>query len=182
MSSNISFNFNFDLKDISDFNLSFMVDIGTKEWYNGQTKQDKNFLNEKLKTQIPRNKIFHINSLFFNILRHRREILSTYNCYYDEDSNSLSLILSEKFDYAYFTKEIMLNILEFVQKVNIETIYILISQNHKKLRKISQDLAIVGFRCREEEKLKTAEIEGNAYKVLFMPVKETFGEIEEVEL
>ena len=41
-----------------------------------------------------------------------------------------------------------------------------------------QDLTIVGFEV--DEKLKSVNIEGNAYKVLMLPVKDQDEEIEEV--
>ena len=37
---------------------------------------------------------------------------------------------------------------------------------------------VIGFEI--DEKLKTANIEGNVYKVLYLPIKEDYDEIEEV--
>ena len=121
-------NFSFNMSNVSNFNLSFLVDVGKTSWFSGEERQNDDFLNKDLKNQIPKNQIFHINSLIFNITKHKREILSKYECYYDESSNALSLLLSEEICYSDFTKEIMINLLEFTQKVGIDTIYFLVAK------------------------------------------------------
>ncbi len=163
----------------SDFNISFMVDIGVKQWYLGQEKQGSNFLNESLKSKIPKNKMFNINSLFFNFAKHRREILSKFECYYEEESNSLSIIFTKEFEYAYFTKETMLNLLEFVLKVNIDTIFIMINFKNKKFRKILQDMIIVGFKKNEAN--EATDIAGEKYQVMSMDTDSLNDDIEEIE-
>jgi hypothetical protein len=170
--------FDIKLSEKSDFNLSFLVDVGQTKWFQGEEKQDNGFLNKGLKNQIPKSKIFEINSLIFNIAKHKREILTKYQCSYDEESNSLSFILTEDICFSDFTKEIMMNIFEFCQKVGIDTIYFLIAKKNAQYIRIVQDLMIVGFEV--DESLKTVNIEGNVYKVLMLPVKEDYDEIEEV--
>ena len=170
--------FDIKLSEKSDFNLSFLVDIGQTKWFQGEEKQDNDFLNKELKNQIPKSKIFEINSLIFNIAKHKREILTKYQCSYDEASNSLSFILTEDICFSDFTKEIMMNIFEFCQKVGIDTIYFLVAKKNAQYIRIVQDLMIVGFEV--DENLKTVNIEGNVYKVLTLPVKEEYDEIEEV--
>ena len=170
------FDINFSNK--SNFNLSFLVDVGQTKWYNGEELQDNDFLNKEFKNQIPRNKIFEINSLMFNITKHKKEILTKYKCFFDEKSNSLTLILSKDICFSDFTKEIMINLFDFSQKVGIETIYFLVAKKNAQYIKIVQDLMIVGFEI--DEKTKTVKIEGNVYKVLSLPIKEEYDEIEEV--
>ena len=170
----------FDIKmsNKSNFNLSFLVDVGEIKWFNGEEKQNNDFLNKELKKQSPKSKIFEINSLIFNITKHKREILTKYKCSYDESSNSLSFILTEDICFSDFTKEIMMNILDFCQKVGIDTIYFLIAKKNAQYIRIVQDLMIVGFEV--DENLKTVNIDGNVYKVLMLPVKEEFDAIEDV--
>ena len=170
------FDINFSNK--SNFNLSFLVDDGQTKWYNGEELQGNDFLNKEFKNQIPRNKIFEINSLMFNITKHKKEILTKYKCFFDEKSNSLTLILSKDICFSDFTKEIMINLFDFSQKVGIETIYFLVAKKNAQYIKIVQDLMIVGFEI--DEKTKTVNIEGNVYKVLSLPIKEEYDEIEEV--
>ena len=170
--------FDIKLSEKSDFNLSFLVDVGQTKWFQAEEKQDNGILNKGLKNQIPKSKIFEINSLIFNIAKHKREILTKYQCSYDEESNSLSFILTEDICFSDFTKEIMMNIFEFCQKVGIDTIYFLIAKKNAQYIRIVQDLMIVGFEV--DESLKTVNIEGNVYKVLMLPVKEDYDEIEEV--
>ena len=170
----------FDIKmsNKSNFNLSFLVDVGETKWYNGEEKQNSDFLNKDLKSKIPKSQIFEINSLIFNITKHKKEVLTKYNCFYDEKSNSLSLIISQDVCFSDFTKEIMMNIFDFAQKVGIETVYFLVAKKNSQYIRIIQDLMVVGFEI--DEKLKTVNIDGNVYKVLFLPIKEDYDEIEEV--
>ena len=72
----------------------------------------------------------------------------------------------------------MMNIFDFCQKVGIDTIYFLIAKKNAQYIRIVQDLMIVGFEI--DEKTKTVKIEGNVYKVLSLPIKEEYDEIEEV--
>lgn len=171
-------NFSFDVSNVSNFNLSFLVDVGKTSWFSGEEKQNDDFLNKDLKEQIPKNQIFRINSLIFNITKHKREILSKYDCYYDESSNSLSLLLSEEICYSDFTKEIMINLLDFTQKVGIDVIYFLVAKKNQQYLRIIKDLMIVGFEV--EENVKNTTIDGQVYKILKMPVNEESDEIEEV--
>ena len=170
----------FDIKmsNKSDFNLSFLVDVGQTKWYNGEEKETKDFLCKEFKSHIPKSQIFEINSLIYNITKHKNEILSKYNCFYDDQKNSLCLIITEDICFSDFTKEIMMNLFEFAQKVGIETIYFLVAKKNEQYIKIVQDLMIVGFELDEE--LKTVNIDGKVYKVLVLPIKEDYDEVEEV--
>lgn len=170
---------NINMSNISDFNLSFLVDVGATSWYQGEVRKSNDFLNQDLKAQIPKNQIFQINSLIFNITKQKKEILTKYKCFYEESSNSLSILLTNDFCFADFTKEIMMNLLEFAQKVCIDTIYFLVSKKNQQYIKIVQDLIIIGFEL--DEKTKTVNIEGNTFKVLKLSVKEQVEEIEEIE-
>ena len=167
-----------NMTNISDFNLSFLVDVGATSWYQGEVRKSNDFLNQDLKAQIPKSQIFEINSLIFNITKQKKEILTKYKCFYEESSNSLSILLTNDFCFADFTKEIMINLLELAQKVGIDTIYFLVAKKNEQYIKIVQDLMIIGFEL--DEKTKIVNIEGNNYKVLKLPVKEQDEEIEEI--
>ena len=169
---------NINMSDISDFNLSFLVDVGSTRWFQGEEKKDSDFLNVNFKSQIPKNKIFEINSLIFNITKHKKEILTKYKCYYEEQSNSLNILLTQDLNFADFTKEIMMNLLEMSQKLCIETIYFLVAKKNPQYIKFVQELMIIGFEV--DTNTKTVNIEGNVFKVLKLQVKDQDDEIEEV--
>jgi len=170
--------FDINMSNKSEFNLSFLVDIGKTRWYKGEKEQGKDFLNKDLKIEIPKGQIFEINTLIFNITKHKKEILTKYPCYFDEKHNSLSLIISEDICFSDFTKEIMMTLFEFAQKVGIENIYFLVAKKNSQYIKIIQDLIIVGFEIDENQ--KTVTISGNVYKVLVLPIKEEYDEVEEI--
>lgn len=175
--------FDFNMSDISSFNLSFLVDIGQTKWFQNSEEQDSDYLSSSsLKSEIPKNQIFRINSLIFNIEKHKNETLSKYDCYYSEDNNSLSVIFSSDISYADFTKEIMMNLIELTQKVGIDVIYFLIDKKNKQYARIIQDLMIVGFE--NDEINKTAKIGESSYRILKMDVNDCEEEedIDDVEL
>ena len=174
MSSNI------DIKmyNKSYFNLSFLLDEGETERYNGEEKQSNNILCKDFKSKIPKRQIFEINSLIYNIINQQKEILRKYFCFYDERNNSLNIIITEDICFNNFSKEILINLFEFSRKVGIEAIFFLVSKKNSQYLRIIKDLMIVGFVVNEE--LKNVNIEGNIYKVLVLPIKEDFDEIKEV--
>lgn len=169
---------NINMSDISDFNLSFLVDVGSTRWFQGEEKKSCDFLNQELKNQIPKNKIFLVNSLIFNITKHKKEILTKYKCFYEEKSNSLNILLTQDLNFADFTKEIMINLLDMAQKLGIETIYFLVAKKNPQYIKFVQDLMIIGFEV--DPNTKTVNIEDNVFKVLKLEVKDQDDEIEEV--
>jgi len=148
----------------SSFNLSFLVNMGAARWFSGQDKINISTLNSNFKTKIPKSQIFEISSMVFNISKHKKEILSKYKCFFDEESNTLTLVINEEISFAEFTKEIMMNLFTFAKKVKIDTICFLLSKKNQQYGRIFQDLMIVGFK--PNEKQKEVNIEGNAYKVL----------------
>ena len=162
-----SLNLNMNTK--SNFNLSLLVNMGASRWYYKDEKIANNFLNEDFKNEVPKNEIFEISSMIFNIIKHKKEILNKYKCYYDEKSNGLFLILNNSICFSEFSKEIMLNLFDFSQKVGIKTISFLVSKKNPQFIRIMQDLMIVGFKI--NEKMKKIMIEDDYYKVMEMPVK-----------
>ena len=92
----------------------------------------------------------------------------------------MNILLTQDLNFADFTKEIMINLLDLARKVGIETIYFLVAKKNEQYIKIVQDLMIVGFEL--DEKNKSINIDGNAYKVLKLSVKEQEEEIEKIFL
>ena len=111
--------------------------MGASRWFSGNEKLNTSSLSPEFKSQIPKNKIFEISSMFFNITKHKKEILSKYECYFDEAGNTLILILTEKITFNEFTKEIMMNLFTFTQKVGIDTICFLLAKKNPQYARIS---------------------------------------------
>ena len=159
---------NLDMSKISNFNLGFLVNMGASRWYYDNEKMSINFLNQQFKEKIPKNNVFEINSMIFNIPKHKQEILSKYKCYFKEEDNELYIIISESLSFQEFTKEIMMNLYTFCEKLGIETICFLVSKTCQQYVRIMQDLMIVGFRPNED--MKEINIQGETYKVMEMPI------------
>ena len=168
MLSNISKNINSNKN--SSFNLSFLVNMGASRWFSGDQKINANSLSPEFKSQIPKGEAFEISSIIFNITKHKKEILTQYKCYFDEKSNTLTLILSEEICFSEFTKEIMMNLFTFTQKVGIDTICFLIAKKNPQYGRIIQDLMIAGFK--PNKKKEEVTIGENSYKVMEVPVNE----------
>ena len=167
---------NLSSKQNSSFNLSFLVNMGASRWFSGGEKLNTSSLSPEFKTRIPKNKIFEISSKFFNITKHKHEVLSKYECFFDEASNTLTLILTEKISFSEFSKEIMMNLFTFSQKVGIDMICFLLSKKNPQYARILQDLMIVGFK--PNEKKKEISIGSEVFKVMEIPANSD-EEIEE---
>lgn len=153
--------------------------MGNTTWYKNSEKQSPDFLSLSLKSELPKSTLFSINSLVFNLEKHEREIYSKYNCFYDEMENSLSIVVSDKAKYSDFSREIIMNLMDFVQRTKISTIYFLLNRKNSQYIKILQGMLTVGFEY--EENHKKVEIDGGVYKVLKMNMKDVPDEIEEVD-
>ena len=168
----------YDFSGNSNFSLSFTIDVDRPEWYSNNEKQSENFLNKDLKEKLPKNKIFRINSLIFNIEKHKKELFSEYDCLYNEQDNSLSILIKKETNFNKFTKDVMLNIFEFAQNVDIDCIQLLIAKKNIQYFEIIKQMLIVGFI--EEEKLENVKINGDYFKVLKMPMSSLSNEVEDV--
>ena len=136
-------------------------------------------MNESLKEKIPKNTIFNINSLVFNIESHQEEILSKYDCYYNSNNSSFYIIIGDNAKYSDFSKEIMMNLMDFSQKLSISSINLLICRKNKDYVKLLQGMLTVGFT--NDEVTKTTQIDGKNYKILKMSLSKAQAEIEEVD-
>ena len=134
--------------------------------------------NKELKEKLPNNKIFRINSLIVNPEKRNREIYIKYNCIYKEKENSLYLIFNN--NNSKFTKDLLINILQFSISLGIESLCLLIPKSNKKYFEIIQDMIIVGFKIDKIHPKIT--IDGNVYKLLKMPIKDIYQEIREISL
>ena len=167
---------NLSSKENSSFDLSFLVNTGASRWFSCGEKLNTSSLSPEFKTRIPKNKIFEISSKFFDITKHKHEVLSKYECFFDEASNTLTLILTEKISFSEFSKEIMMNLFTFSQKVGIDMICFLLSKKNPQYARILQDLMIVGFK--PNEKKKEISIGSEVFKVMEIPANSD-EEIEE---
>ena len=136
-------------------------------------------MNESLKEKIPKNTIFNINSLVFNIESHQEEILSKYDCYYNSNNNSFYIIIGDNAKYSDFSKEIMMNLMDFSQKLSISSINLIKKKKNKDYVKLLQGMLTVGFT--NDEVTKTTQIDGKNYKILKMSLSKAQAEIEEVD-
>lgn len=176
----MSSNFIFDLAPTSNFNLSFLMDIGNTHWYSNGEKQKKDFLCKQLKQELPKNSIFNISSLVFNFKTKEQEVLSSYSCFFQPINESLCIILEANANHANFTRECMMNFMDFAEKTGIKMIYLLLSQKNKNYVDLLMDLRTFGFE--REPNISTASLGGNTYKVLKMNIQELPEEIEEIDL
>ena len=162
---------NYSFSNISDIDISFNIN----------SKEEKSNIFEPIKKpKFPDQKIFRINSLIFNDEKEQQEIYTKYDCIYGEKDNSLYLLFNKNMNYSKFTKDKLINILDFSNFIKIETIYILINKSNKYFINIIQDMLIVGFEIGKNFPLFT--IDGNIYKALKMSIKDTKQEIKQIEL
>ena len=170
----------YSYSNISKSEINFIINEGVI-FLNYKDGKQKKFTRGKInKGKLPKNKIFHINSLIYNEEKQMEEIYNKYDCIYNEIDNSLYLIINEKDNYSKFTKDKLINILEFSISLGIDKICLLISKLNKQFLNIIQDMLIVGFKS--EKILKRITIDENEYKMLKMLIKDMNQEIKEVTL
>ena len=93
----------------------------------GSIRKNNEFVNEGLKAQLPKKKILKINSLIYNIESQKKDINISFDCSYNDENKTLSVIINENINHTNLTKEVSLTLFLFIQKVNIEKLYLIIS-------------------------------------------------------
>ena len=173
-------NFSYDLKDIVEYSISFKVNSGQVDWYLGGIKKSNDFINESLKCQLPKKKIFKINSLLYNIETQTDDVNISLNCLYNDENNTLSIIVNENINHKQLTKEVALTLFLFVQKVNIEKLYLIVALKNPNYIALLQEMMTLGFQS--EKSVRSISIEGDAYKILYVETKDMSNNIEEYGL
>ena len=170
-------NFSYDMKNVVDYNISFILDSGKVDWYLGDVKKSSDFINQGLKSQLPKIKLFKINSLINNIETQNKDVNISLNCSFNDEFNSLSIIVNENLDHTNFTKEIVLILFSFVQKLNIEKLYLIVALKNPNYIALFQEMMKLGFQC--EKSVRSISIDGDAYKILYVETKDIPNNVKE---
>jgi hypothetical protein len=144
---------------------------------NGDYKTGE-ILFKSLKNQIPENTLFNINSIIFNLENNKQEILKKYNCFYNPSLEALCIMIEEVTKYSELSKEIVMNMMEFAQKMSIKNVVLLLDRKNKDYVKILQGMMTVGFV--NDNNYKVTKIGGKDYKILKMSLKNVPEEVEEI--
>ena len=169
-------NFTYNMKDVSDYTLSFTVESGEVQWYLWGIKKN-NIINEELKSQLPKNKIFKINSLIYNVETQTKDLNISFDCSYNDESNCLSVIINENINHKNLTKEVALTLFLFVQKLQIEKLYLIVALKNPNYILLLQEMMTLGFQS--EKSARSTNIDGDAYKILYVETKDMSNNIEE---
>jgi hypothetical protein len=138
-------------------------------------KKGDTFTNMK---SIPENTLFNISSLVFNLENNREEVLNKYKCFYNPSLEALCVMIEQGIKYSDLSKEIVMNMMDFTERMSIKNIVLLLDRRNKDYIKILQGMMTVGFT--NEEKMKTVKISEKEYKVLKMTLKHLQDEIQEI--
>lgn len=130
------------------------------------------------KNQIQENTLFNINSVFFNLENNQEEVLNKYNCFYNPSLEALCIIVEKDLKYIDLSKEIVMNFIDFAQRMNIKNLIMLLDRKNKDYVKILQSMMTVGFT--NDKNLATIKISNVDYKVLKMSVSHNQQEVEEI--
>jgi len=114
----------------------------------------------------------------FNLENNREEVLNKYNCFYNPSLEALCVIIEEGTKYSDLSKEIVINMMDFTEKMSIKNIVLLLDRKNQDYVKILQGMMTVGFV--NEEKMKTTKLGEKIFKVLKMTLKQIQDEIEEI--
>ena len=169
--------FTYDMKDVTDYTLAFTVESGEVQWYLGGIKKSNDFINEGLKSQLPRKSIFKINSLIYNVETQIKDLNISFDCSYDEENNALSVIINENINHKNLTKDVALTLFVFVQRLQIEKLYLIIALKNPNYILLLQEMMTLGFQS--EKSARSTNIDGDAYKILYIDTKDMSNNIEE---
>ena len=173
-------NYKFSYLNKSKNEINFMINEDNIILYLQNPIKEESANSQYYNEKLPKNKIFRINSLIFNEEKQIEEINNKYDCIYNDVNNTLFIIINEKDNYKNFTKDKLLNILEFSISLGINKISLLISKKNSQYLNILQDMMIVGFS--PENNSHKISIDEKEYKILKMNVKDICQEIKEVTL
>ena len=76
---------------------------------------------KSVKGNLPENSLFNINSVMFNLANNKEEIKNKFSCFYNPSLEALCVLIEEKFKYADLSKEIVMNLTDFAQKIGDHT-------------------------------------------------------------
>ena len=170
--------FIYDMKDTSDFSLSFTVESGDITWFQGGIKKSGDFINEALKAQLPKKKIFKMNSLVYNVESQTRETNISFDCSYNDELNVLSIIINDKMNHSNLTKEVAMTLFHFVQKTGIEKLYLIVALKNPNYILLLQEMMTLGFQS--EKNVKSTIIDEESYKILCIETQDMSINIEEL--
>ena len=169
--------FTYNMKDVSDYNISFTVESNEIQWFLGGIKKSNDFINEELKSQLPKKTIFKINSLIYNVETQTKDLNLSFDCSYNDEDNTLSVIINENIKHTNLTKEVALTLFLFVQKLQIEKLYLIVALKNPNYILLLQEMMTLGFQS--EKSARSTNIDGDAYKILYVETKDMTSNIEE---
>jgi hypothetical protein len=133
---------------------------------------------KNMKNKLPENSLFNISSLVFNLENSKEEVLHNYSCFFNPSLEALCIMIDDGTKYSDLSKEIVMNLMDFTQKMQIKNIILLLERKNRDYVKILQGMMTIGFQ--NDSSLKITKVGGKDYKVLKMQIKLQPEEIEEI--
>jgi hypothetical protein len=127
--------------------------------------------------QVKENTLFNVNSCLFNLENNKEEVQGKYNCFYNPALEALCILIEEGTKYTDLSKDIVMNLMDFAQRLAIKNIVLLLDRKNRDYVKILQGMMTVGFSSDANNKM--AKVGGKDYKVLKMTQRNQ-EEIEEI--
>ena len=121
-----------------------------------------------------------LNVLFSSLYEQSKDLNISLDCSYDNENNTLSVIVNENIDHTNLTKEVALTLFLFVQKANIDKLYLIVALKNPNYILLLQEMMTLGFQS--EKSVRSTSINGDAYKILFIETKDMSTNIEEFGL
>ena len=116
----------------------------------------------------------------YNIESQSKDLIISLDCSYNDVNNTLSIIVNDNINHNNLTKEVALTLFKFVQKVNIEKLYLIVALKNPNYILLLQEMMTLGFQS--EKSVRSTSIGGDAYKILYVETKDMSNNIEEFGL
>jgi hypothetical protein len=105
-------------------------------------------------------------------------VVSKYNCFINPSLEALCIIVEDITKYSDLSKEIVINLMTFAQKMGIKNLILFLDRKNKDYVKILQGMMTVGFS--NETSMKTCKLGEKDYKILKMTMNLVQEDIEEI--
>jgi hypothetical protein len=105
-------------------------------------------------------------------------VVNRYNCFYNPRLEALCIVVEDVTKYSDLSKEIILNLMSFAQKMGVRNLILLLDRRNRDYVKILQGMMTVGFA--HDTNMKTCKLGDKDYKVLKMTMNTVQADIEEI--
>lgn len=156
-----------------------MSDFGEKYWCSNGEKRKSENIDSTFRKELPEDELFTITSKAYSVEKHSETECSKYSCYYQKETESLILILDEKVKFSNFSRCIMVDLIDFAERLNVKLISLLICKKNPEYAKFLQGMLTIGFE--QNQNAKSTKLDGKVFRILSLKMNTLKDGIVEID-